>query len=270
MFPSFIVTFREVLEAALVVAMISGIFVKLHEKQKLKFVWMGVATAVILSISLVFFGSYVGFIFQDFYTGRNEELIEGMLSIITACFITWAVLTLDHEFRSYKVRLIEKINLEIKSGQMVGIFALAFTSVFREGVEIILLLSSILLSTKPMDVVYGFGSGIFAGVIISVLLFTASIKLPIHKIFRITTVLLIFFSAGLLAKGIHEFTEFGLLPELMKLNIPFVPVRETMAGAFIYGLFGVRNVMDVLQIIAYALYTYVMIYIIRFADRNKQ
>ncbi len=263
MFPSFIVTFREVFEAALVVAMISGIFVRLHEKQKLKFVWMGVVTAILLSISLVFFGSYIGFVFQEFYTGKNEELVEGILSIVTACFITWAVLTLDKEFRSYKVRLIEKINLEIKSHHMWGIFALAFTSVFREGIEIILLLSSIMLSTKPIEVVQGFGLGIVAGIISSVLIFTASIKLPVHRIFRVTTILLILFSAGLLAKGIHEFAEYGLLPELMKLNIPFVPVRETVAGAFIYGLFGIRNVMDILQIITYVLYAYGMMHLLR-------
>jgi len=262
MFPSFLITFREVFEAALVVAMISGIFVRLGEKEKLRFVWMGVLSAITLSIALVFFGSYAGFIFQEFYTGKNEELVEGILSIVTALFITWVILTLDKQFRSYKLRLIEKINTGIRSKHMIGIFILAFTSVFREGIEIILLLSTILLSTKSIDVVQGFGLGIFAGVVVSILLFTASVKLPVHRIFRITTILLILFSAGLLAKGIHEFAEYGLMPELMKLNIPFIPVRETMVGAFIYGLFGIRNVMDILQIIAYMLYAYTMMFLL--------
>ncbi|MFO0703674.1 MAG: FTR1 family protein [Patescibacteria group bacterium] len=263
MFPAFLITFREVFEAALVVAMISGIFVKLHEKQKLKYVWFGVLTAIVLSILIVFFGSYIGLVFQNYYTGKNEELIEGVLAIITSIFVTWTVLTLNSHFRGYKLRLIEKINTEVKANHMIGIFVLAFTSVFREGVEIILMLSSILLSSKPVDVVWGFGFGIFFGVIISILIFTAAIRFPVHKIFRITTILLVLFSAGLLSKGIHELAEYGIIPEIMKLNIPFVPVRETVIGSFVYGLLGIRNVMDIVQVLAYMLYAYGMMHMLQ-------
>lgn len=269
MFPSLLVTFREVFEAALVVAMISGIFTKLHERQKLKYVWLGTFAAIATSILLVFSGSYLGFVFQKYYSGKSEELIEGVLAIATSIFITWTVLTLNSQFRAYKLRLIEKINNEVKVKHMMGIFLLAFVSVFREGIEIVLLLSSILLTTKPMDVVWGFGLGIFLGVFVSILIFTASIKFSVYRIFRITTILLILFSAGLLTKGIHEFAEYGLVPELLKLNIPFIPVRETVMGSFIYGLFGIRNVMDILQIITYTLYAYAMIFLLKLTPERK-
>ncbi len=205
MFPAFIVTFREVFEAALVVAMMCGIFVRMHESRKLIYVWAGVLTAILISVALVFFGSYVGFVFQDFYSGRNEELIEGVLAIVTAVFVTWAILSLDKQFREYKLRLIQKINVEVHSKHLLGIFLIAFTSVFREGIEIILLLSTILLSTNPTEVMTGFGYGIAFGIALSLLIFTASLKLPVHRIFRVTTILLVLFSAGLLAKGVHEF-----------------------------------------------------------------
>lgn len=269
MFPAFVVTFREVFEAALVVAMMCGIFVRMGEKKKLVYVWVGVLSAITISIVLVFFGSYVGFVFQNFYSGRNEELIEGILAIITACFVTWAILSLDRQFREYKLKLIQKINYEVQSKHLFGIFMIAFTSVFREGVEIILLLSTILLSTDPTEVMTGFGYGIAVGVAISLLIFTATLKLPVHRIFRISTILLVLFSAGLLAKGVHEFAEYGLIPELMKLHIPFVPVRETIVGSFIYGLFGIRNVMDVLQVVIYALYAYAMMYILKLVPVKK-
>ncbi len=269
MFPSFIITFREVFEAALVVAMISGIFVRLGEKNKVRFVWMGAGAAVIVSIVLVFFGSYVGFVFQEFYTGRTEELMEGILSWLTAACVTWAVLTLDHHFRRYKLRLIQKINTEVKTGQMVGIFMLAFTSVFREGVEIILLLSTLLLTARPADVMYGFGWGVLVGGIASILIFTATIKLPVHAILRSTTILLVLFSAGLLAKGVHEFMELGLFSSVMSIPIPFVPARETIVGALMYGLFGIRNVMDIVQIVTYVTYTYIMIHLLALVPRRS-
>jgi high-affinity iron transporter len=262
MFPSFIVTFREVIEAALVVAMISGIFLKLKEKRKLFFVWVGAIFAIVVSLVLVYLGSYIGVAFASYYQGKNEELLEGIFAIVTAVFVTWAIVALDTEFRRYKLKLIEKINVQIMTGHIVGIFTLAFTSVFREGVEIILLLSSISLSSKPEEVMTGFALGLLSGLFVGVSFFTASFRLPVRYVFRATTVLLIFFAGGLFAKGVHELAEFGFFAEIFKIQIPFVPIRETIAGSLMYGIFGIRNVMSLLQLCVYALYVYTMLRLI--------
>lgn len=263
MAPSVLITFRETIEAALVVAMIAGIFVRMREFRSLRTVALGVICAILASLILGTGTLAVGTQFAHWYQGKNEALLEGVFALATAVLVTWAVFTLDKQFRRYKVHLIQQITAQIESHDTLGIFFIAFTSVFREAVEIILLLSTMVFTTKPIEIAQGFGVGFFVGVIFAVLILKATIKLPVRIVFRVTTYLLVFFAAGLLGKGVHELVEYGIMPELFKLKLFFIPPRETLIGSLAYALFGLRNTMDALQVIIYTLYAYGMVRILR-------
>lgn len=258
MAPALLITFRETIEAALIVAMIAGIFIRLKQYGGLRVVAMGLVGALAASLMLGGGLLSLGSWFVSWYQGKNEELLEGVLAIATAALVTGAVLTLDRHFRKYKMHLISQITAQIESRDMVGIFFITFLAVFREAVEIILLLSSMIFSTPVADIARGFGVGLVGGLVCSVLLMTATIKLPVRLVFRATTILLVFFAAGLLAKGVHELAEYGLIPELYKLKIFFVPARETIVGSIVYALFGLRSTMDIVQIAVYGVYVGVM------------
>ncbi len=258
MAPAALITFRETIEAALVVAMIAGIFMRLREYRGLRTMVLGVILAIIASLMLGTGTLAIGSQFAHWYKGNNEALFEGILAFATAILVTWAVLTLDKQFRRYKMHLIQQITAQIESHDTFGIFFIAFTSVFREAVEIILLLSTMVFTSKPIEIAQGFGVGLFAGLIFTTLILTATIKLPVRIVFRVTTYLLVFFAAGLLGKGVHELVEYGLIPELFKLKLFFIPARETFVGSLAYALFGLRNSMDALQAGVYGLYILVM------------
>lgn len=269
MAPAALITFRETIEAALVVAMIAGIFVRLKELRGIRTVIVGVIAAVLASLILGTGTLAIGSQFAHWYQGKNEELLEGILAITTAVLVTWAVLALDRQFRRYKMQLIQKITTQIESHDSVGIFFIAFTSVFREAVEIILLLSTMVFTATPIEIAQGFGVGLTAGLVFTMLILTATIKLPVRIVFRVTTYLLVFFAAGLLGKGIHELIEYGLIPELFKLHLFFLPARETFVGSLAYALFGLRNTMDALQYAVYTLYVLVMVRLLRQTNPTK-
>jgi len=270
MAPAALITFRETIEAALVVAMIAGIFVRLRDYRGLRTMIWGVVCAILVSLILGTGTLAIGSQFGKWYQGKNEELLEGVLALTTAILVTWAVLTLDKQFRRYKMHLIQQVTAQIESHDTFGIFFIAFTSVFREAVEIILLLSTMVFTTKPIEIVKGFGVGLLAGLIFTALILTATIKLPVRIVFRVTTYLLVFFAAGLLGKGVHELVEYGLIPELFKLNLFFIPARETLVGSLAYALFGLRNSMDALQIGAYGIYVVAMIRLLRRSPQTSQ
>jgi high-affinity iron transporter len=270
MAPAALITFRETIEAALVVAMIAGIFVRLREFRSLRTVALGVICAILASLILGTGTLAIGSQFAQWYQGKNEELLEGVLALATTVLVTWAVLTLDKQFRRYKMHLIQQITSQIESHDTLGIFFIAFTSVFREAVEIILLLSTMVFTTKPIEIAQGFGVGLFAGLIFATLILTATIKLPVRIVFRVTTYLLVFFAAGLLGKGMHELVEYGLIPELFKLKLFFIPARETFIGSLVYALFGLRNSMDALQMGAYGVYVVAMIRLLRRTPQTSQ
>jgi len=270
MLPAFLITFREVIEAALIVATILGILVKLNQTKGIKTVWYATALAAGLSVLLLAVGSIFGLRIQQMYTGRVEELIEGIFMVTSAIFITWAVFFLHTYFSKYKVHLLKKIKETVEKQEQKGLFVLVFTAVFREGFEIALFLSTIYFSSNPQSIMTGFLGGLLGGLLICAALFTATLRLPVYYAFKTTTVLLILFAAGLLARGVHEFAEAGLIPEIGQMTFAMLPQKGTFVADMIKVIFGITRNMDAVQLSFYALYIALMSWYVFFRNRELQ
>lgn len=254
MLPSFLITFREVIEAALIVATILGILVKLGHKKSIKTVWIATGAAALLSIFLLGLGSLLGLKVQELYSGKTEDFVEGVLMITSAVFITWAVFFLHKYFAQYKTHLLAKIKSTVERQEQKGLFTLVFTAVFREGFEIVLFLSTIYFSSNPQSIFTGFLGGAIFALLVSFGLFTATLRLPVFYAFRVTSILLILFAAGLLTRGVHEFAEIGFIPEIGKMTLAFIPPKTTFIGEMIKAVFGLTQKMDLIQLSLYSTY----------------
>ena len=253
MLPAALITFREVIEATLIVATILGILVKLKQVGQIKTVWLATIAATLTSIGLLIGGSLLGFRVQELYE-NYEPLFEGTMMLTSAIFITWAVFWLHKYFAREKLKLLQKVKSTIAEEKQRGLFVLVFTAVLREGFEIVLFLSTIYLSTDPLRVISGFGIGAILGLMVAGSLLTATLKLPIYRAFQATTVLLILFAAGLAARGVHEFAEAHLIPEFTKVTLAFLPPKGHFLGDTLKSIFGISRSMDYLQLVVYAFY----------------
>ncbi len=219
---------------------------------------MATAAAALVSIGLLLIGSLFGIKMQELYTGKTEELIEGILMITSATFITWAVFFLHNYFGRYKTKLIHQIKKSVEQEEQKGLFVLVFTAVLREGFEIVLFLTTIYFSSNPQQIFAGFGLGAITGLIISLAFFTATLRMPIFYAFRFTSTMLILFAAGLLSRGVHEFAEVGFVPEIGKLTLHLIPTKTSFAGGIIKSVFGITQQMDLIQISLYTSYALFM------------
>ncbi len=269
MLPAFLITFREVIEASLIVATILAILVKLKQTKGVKTVWYATGLATLVSILLLVLGSLFGLKVQELYSGKTEELIEGILMITSAIFITWAVFFLHKYFSRYKVQLLQKVKETIEKEEQKGLFILVFTAVFREGFEIVLFLSTIYFSSNPQSIFTGFAGGLVGGLLISIALFGATLKMPVYVAFRATSILLILFAGGLLVHGIHEFAEFGLLPEIGKTTFALLPEKASFAGQMLQAVFGLTKSMDMIQLSSYSVYVAFMSWYVFFRKQNN-
>ncbi|KKS97611.1 MAG: iron permease FTR1, high-affinity iron transporter [Candidatus Gottesmanbacteria bacterium GW2011_GWA2_43_14] len=269
MIPSFLITFREVIEASLIVATILGILAKLGDKKGIRTVWLATGAATTTSLLLLLLGSLFGLSMQKLYSGRTEEVIEGSLMVISAVFITWAVFFLHNYFGKYKTKLIQKIKKTVENQEHRGLFILAFTAVFREGFEIVLFLSTIFFSVSPQNIFTGFAAGFVLALLVSLGLFTATLRLPVFYAFRMTSILLILFAAGLLARGVHEFAEAGFVPEIGRMTIHFLPEKVTFVSDMVKAVFGLTRHMDYVQLSMYLVYTILMTWWVFFRKRNR-
>lgn len=270
MLPAFLITFREVIEASLIVATILGILAKLGQTKVMRTVWYATGLAALVSVSLLGIGSFLGVKMQEVYSGKVEQMVEGLFMTTSAVFITWAVFFLHKYFSRYKVHLLKKIQETVEQEEQKGLFILVFTAVFREGFEIVLFLSTVYFSSNPQSIFTGFVGGTLAGLLVSLALFGATLRMPVYAAFRATSALLILFAAGLLARGVHEFAEAGIVPELNKITLHIIPAGGTVAGDMIKAVFGISRGMDPLQITLYSAYVAFMTWYVFFRQKGER
>lgn len=253
MFPTFLITFREVVEASVIVSIIISLLKKSQRFDSIRTVWLATFTAFTVSFALLIWSSILGFQLSTFHS-NYEEYIEGSLMFITTIFITWAIFYLHKNLSSTQRKLTGHAVKTIGDQNNWGIFALIFTSVFREGVEIVLFLSTLFLSTTPRNIMMGFLAGLIFGILVAISFYGVTQKIELRRITSYINIFLVLFAGGLLMRGVHEFTQVGLIPNIGEFSIGFVPAASTLVGGTLKSLFGITQKLNLVQISVYLAY----------------
>jgi len=124
MFAAGLITFRETLEVALVVGILITFFTKTQQTTFNKFVWFGVAGGIALSFILAIILN----VFLGGFSGRTEQIFEGILMFATAGFLTWMIIWV-HRQKGIATKLRKKAQYHIQKGYPLGIMFLTITSV---------------------------------------------------------------------------------------------------------------------------------------------
>ena len=93
-----------------------------------------------------------------------------------------------------------------------GLFLFTFLMVFREGIETVLFLSALSLTTSGLMAVLGVLIGLAAAVAFGVFFVRGSLRIDLGRFFKITGIALGIFVLQLLFNGYHELSEAGWVP----------------------------------------------------------
>jgi high-affinity iron transporter len=244
-----VITFREGLEAALVVGIVLSYLNKTGRLDLRRPAWAGVWLAVAASVVLGGGLQLVGATLE----GRVEQLFEGTTMLFAAVVLTWMIFWMRYQARSIRAGLEQEMRRAMSGRAGLGILSLTFLAVFREGVETVLFLSAAAFS--------GTGSGLATGAAFGLLLaggagwaiFRAASRLNLRRFFDVTSILLLLFAAGLVAAGVHEFQEAGLIPVVIEhlWDMNGVINEESLLGATLKSLFGYNGNPSLLEVLAY-------------------
>ena len=207
MFSNFLIGLREGLEAALVVGILVAYLVKLGRRDSLVPIWIGVGGAIAISLG---FGAVLTFTSQSL-SFKAQEAFGGFMSIIAVGFVTWMVFWMRRAAKSMKSELHSRVDAALAMG--TGALALtAFIAVGREGLETALFLWTNAQATgssaQPlMGALLGLSTAVFLGYLI----YRRAVAIDLAKFFTWTGIALIVVAAGVLAYGIHDLWEAGII-----------------------------------------------------------
>lgn len=208
---NFLIGLREGLEAALVVGILLAYIRKTKRTHLLTPMWLGVAVAVIISLS---FGALLTF-GPETLTFEAQEAIGGSLSIISVGFVTWMIFWMAENARLLSAELKEKLDAAQTSAWAV--ILLAALSVGREGLETTLFIWSATrtagqeANATPM---LGALVGILVAILMAWAMMHGMMRINLSRFFTITGAFLVIVAAGVLSYGIHDLQESGILPGL--------------------------------------------------------
>jgi high-affinity iron transporter len=248
-FNSSIIVFREGLEAVLIFAAITASFVGANAQRRRPVV-MGAATAFGAAV-LTWFGAQA--ILKAFASlGPRLEAITGFIAIaVLLVVMNWFVHKVYwSEWIGRHHRQRRKLLATTGAGATIGLVALGFTSVYREGFEVVLFLQALQLRAGTSTVLEGVAFGLIGTAIVGVLTFWLHHKLPYKKMLVLTGVMLGVVLVVMTGGTALTFQDLGWLPST---PLPFTfpswlgawfelyPTYETLACQLVAALFVVGS-----------------------------
>ena len=265
MLASFLLSLREGLEAALIIGIVLGVLLKINRTELNKTVWLGAGVAAVLSFVAAIGMNQLGMKFE----GRGEQIFEGFAMFLAAGVLTWMILWMHNTAGNLKSEIEAKTKDAVQGKGQKALFILAFLAVFREGIELALFLLAAQKTSSPTQTFIGALSGLAGAAILGWMLFTSTRKLNMRNFFRVTNVLLIIFAAGLVAHGVHEFNEAGIIPPVIEhvWDVNGFVNENSELGLVLKALVGYNGNPSLTEVIAYVAYLGV---IIVFVTSHKQ
>ncbi len=235
MFANFLIGLREGLEAGLVVGILVAYLTKISRRDVLPRLWIGIGLAIGISLAtgaVLTWGPY-GLSFQ------GQEILGGSLSILAVALVTWMIFWMAGHARNLKHDLETKLEAAV-AGTGMGIVAVGFVSVGREGVETALFIwANVTSSGNALMGTVAALLGILVAVGLAYLIYRGLVRINLSRFFFWTGLFLVLVAAGVLLYGIGDLQEAGVLPgsgepafSLAELIPPSSWYGTVLAGVF--------------------------------------
>ena len=231
MLSALLIALREGVEASLVVGIILVYLSRTGRQHLARFVWYGVAVAAALSLA-------VAVALERWRI--SEDGFEGLMLLIAAVFVVTMIVWMNRVARHLKKEIEQKVETYAEragSAAGWGIFLFVFLMVLREGAELALILRAVELSSEGLQTWIGTIVGIAAAVAVGLFFFKGTLRIPLHRFFAATSVILMLVAFQLALTGLHELSEARWLPsskQEMALIGPIVR-NELFFFVFIFG-----------------------------------
>lgn len=205
MFQALVITLREGVEAALVLAIALGLLRRRGLGHLAGALFAGAGAALAASIGVAWLATRMTW---------NEELAEGVVMLVGAVLVITLVVWMWKAAPGMKAEIEGGIDRATAGagGSALGLFVFAFGMVFREGVETAVFLSAAGFNSEGLGLWLGAIAGLALAALFGVLFARGAVKVPLKPFFSLTSAVLLLIAAQLVIGGLHELSEAQVLP----------------------------------------------------------
>jgi high-affinity iron transporter len=198
--PTFFITLREGVEAALVVGIVLACLAKANRQVLSPWVYGGIAAGLAGSVML---GIALGMGLQQLQQGLPglqlviKPLLNVLFGAIAIIMLSWMLLWMTRQARSLKGEIEGTVRAALDDSQTAGwsIFSLVCIAVLREGFETVLFVFTNVETSLAAGV--GAIAGLLGAVLIGLALFRWGLRINLKRFFEVMGVLLLLIVGGL-------------------------------------------------------------------------
>lgn len=201
MISALLVALREGVEAALIVGIVLVYLNRTGRRALRPYVWAGVGVASAMSVA-------AAILLQRW--AISEDGFEGVLMLVAAALVVTMIAWMNKVARSLRKEIEQRIETYARrssAGAGWAIGAFVFFMVVREGAELVLILRAVELSSAGVQTWIGTGIGIAIAVAVGVFFFEGTLRIPLHRFFAATSIILMVVAFQLALTGVHELSE---------------------------------------------------------------
>lgn len=201
MIPALLVALREGVEAALIVGIVLVYLDRSGRRALKSYAWGGVILACAASVA-------AAVLLQRW--AISEDGFEGLLMLLASALVVTMIVWMNRVARTLRKSIEERVEAYAQrstraAGWAIGAFV--FFMVVREGAELVLILRAVQLSSAGVQVWIGTLLGIAIAIGVGVFFFQGTLRIPLHRFFRATSIILMVVAFQLALTGVHELSE---------------------------------------------------------------
>jgi high-affinity iron transporter len=233
--PTFVITLREGVEAALVVGIVLAYLNKVGKSNLSSWVYGGIGSGVLASI-------LVGAVFisalrwletsNQSYAPVLKPMLEGGFGVIAIALLSWMLVWMTQQAKSLRGEVERGVNQALEGNAAWGIFGLIFVAVLREGFETVVFIAA--QFQQGWIPVAGAAGGLLAAIAVGILLFKLGVKINLRQFFQVMGMFLLLIVSGLVISALAHFDQ-GLAI-LAQSDPQFASICISQQSCFLGGL----------------------------------
>lgn len=234
--PTFVITLREGVEAALVVGIVLAYLKKAGQSQLYAWVYAGIAAGIASSVlvGVLFNGLILALETSDRpYAPVIKQFLEAGFGVVAIVLLSWMLLWMTRQARSIKAEVEGAMTsaLQQPGGAGWGVFGLITIAVLREGFETVVFIAAQI--QQGWIAAIGALAGLLGATAIGILLFQLGIKINLRRFFQVMGILLLLIVSGLVVGALRHVEQAIVL--LAQLNSAFAFLCSNQGDSCILG-----------------------------------